>query len=111
MNDATPQLSTMYLMGCSAMQSSWVWCRHGISLAQDVGAHKKGAYGSIPNAEDEQFKRAFWSALLALREVADTDTIVGSLCSWIEISVSQWDVHMPRKTTSGCARTIVTSCC
>ncbi|KZV64200.1 hypothetical protein PENSPDRAFT_757416 [Peniophora sp. CONT] len=57
-------LATMYLMGCSAMQASWVWCRHGISLAQDVGAHKKRAYSTVPNVEDEQFRRVFWVLVL-----------------------------------------------
>ncbi|KZV67461.1 hypothetical protein PENSPDRAFT_688084 [Peniophora sp. CONT] len=63
-------LTVMYLMGCSAMQSSWIWCRHGISLAQDVGAHKKRAYGTVPNAEDEQFKRAFWVLVLLDRNLS-----------------------------------------
>ena len=54
-------------MGCSALQSAWVWVRHGISLALDVGAHKKGAYSTTPNAEDEQFKRAFWFVSIPLQ--------------------------------------------
>ncbi|VDC06061.1 unnamed protein product [Peniophora sp. CBMAI 1063] len=53
-------LATVYLMGCSAIQAAWVWCGHGIRLAQDVGAHKKKTYSAVPNAVDEQFKRAFW---------------------------------------------------
>ncbi|KZV75184.1 hypothetical protein PENSPDRAFT_647463 [Peniophora sp. CONT] len=53
-------LSTLYLMGCAATQTSWVWCGHGVRLAQDVGAHKKQVYGDVPTAEDEQYKRAFW---------------------------------------------------
>ncbi|VDC04177.1 unnamed protein product [Peniophora sp. CBMAI 1063] len=63
-------LSIMYLMSCSSMQSSWIWCRHGISLAQDVGAHKKKAYSTTPNAQDEQFKRAFWTLVMLDRTLS-----------------------------------------
>ncbi|VDC04175.1 unnamed protein product [Peniophora sp. CBMAI 1063] len=53
-------LTTMYLMGAAATQASWVWCGHGIRLAQDIGAHKKKTYDALPSAEDEQYKRVFW---------------------------------------------------
>ncbi|KZV74474.1 hypothetical protein PENSPDRAFT_625698 [Peniophora sp. CONT] len=63
-------LGTMYLMGCAAAQASWVWCGHGIRLAQDVGAHKKKTYGTSPSAVDEQFKRAFWVLVLLDRHLS-----------------------------------------
>ena len=32
----------------------------GVRLAQDVGAHRKGAQSRRPTVEDEMWKRAFW---------------------------------------------------
>lgn len=42
--------------------ASVAWCINalGIRLVQDVGAHRKEAYQSIPNVDDELWKRAFW---------------------------------------------------
>ncbi|VDB85388.1 unnamed protein product [Peniophora sp. CBMAI 1063] len=57
-------LSTIYLISCAATQAGWVWCGHGIRLAQDVGAHRKRVYDDSPTVEDELYRRAFWILIL-----------------------------------------------
>jgi hypothetical protein len=47
-------------MGTSAPQACWTIVGIGIRLAQDVGAHRRKAYGHKPTVEEELWKRAFW---------------------------------------------------
>ncbi|KAG1729861.1 fungal-specific transcription factor domain-containing protein [Suillus paluster] len=53
-------LSVLYLQGTSAPQACWTIVGIGIRLAQDVGAHRRKAYGNKPTVEEELWKRAFW---------------------------------------------------
>lgn len=39
----------------------------------DVGAHKKKAYQSLPNPDEEQWKRAFWFVTSAGKHLLVTD--------------------------------------
>jgi hypothetical protein len=32
----------------------------GIRMAQEIGVHRRKFYNGVPNAYDEQWKRAFW---------------------------------------------------
>ncbi|KAG0693477.1 hypothetical protein DFH29DRAFT_1039260 [Suillus ampliporus] len=53
-------LSVLYLQGTSAPQACWTIVGIGICLVQDVGAHRRKAYGNKPTVEEELWKRAFW---------------------------------------------------
>ncbi|KAF8838282.1 hypothetical protein BDN67DRAFT_997756 [Paxillus ammoniavirescens] len=53
-------LSVLFLQGTSRPQACWTIVGIGIRLAQDVGAHRRKAYGSKPSVEGELWKRAFW---------------------------------------------------
>ncbi|KAI0289724.1 hypothetical protein BC826DRAFT_591621 [Russula brevipes] len=44
-------LASLFLQGCSAPQSSWTLIGIGIRLVQDVGKHRKRAYGTIAQTE------------------------------------------------------------
>lgn len=57
---ALPQLTALYLMGCTTPQVSWTLTGMAIRLAQDVGAHRRKVYNTVPSVEGELWKRAFW---------------------------------------------------
>ena len=61
MTDLYLQLTVIYLHGGSITSRGWNIAGIGLRLAQDIGAHRKKVYGDAPTAEDELFKRAFWS--------------------------------------------------
>ena len=54
-------MTVIYLHGGSITSRGWNIAGIGLRLAQDIGAHKKKVYSDAPTAEDELFKRAFWS--------------------------------------------------
>ncbi|KZV61073.1 hypothetical protein PENSPDRAFT_693721 [Peniophora sp. CONT] len=56
-------LTVIYLQGGSITSRGWNIAGIGLRLAQDIGAHRKKVYGDAPTAEDELFKRAFWSLI------------------------------------------------
>ncbi|KAF8919354.1 fungal-specific transcription factor domain-containing protein [Mucidula mucida] len=62
-------LYSNFLFGTSAPQACWAVIGMGIRLAQDVGAHRKKK-STGPNAEDELWKRAFWSLVMIDREAS-----------------------------------------
>lgn len=43
-------------------QSSWRLAGLGVRVAQDMGAHRRKSRDTVPTAEDETMKRAFWCA-------------------------------------------------
>ncbi|KAJ6515140.1 fungal-specific transcription factor domain-containing protein [Mycena vitilis] len=53
-------LSVIFLHGTSAPESCWTLVSVGISMAQDVGAHRRKESTHRWTAEDELWKRAFW---------------------------------------------------
>ncbi|KAF9049328.1 hypothetical protein BDZ89DRAFT_1033163 [Hymenopellis radicata] len=62
-------LYSNYLFGTSAPQACWAVIGMGIRLAQDVGAHRKKK-NTGPTAEDELWKRAFWSLVVIDRDAS-----------------------------------------
>lgn len=54
----------MFAYTTESPQGGWTAIGLGIRLAQDVGAHRKRLPDDkIPSAENELWKRAFWSTL------------------------------------------------
>lgn len=82
-------LSVIYLMGTSAPQACWTIVGVGIRLAQDVGAHRRKAYGHKPNVEEELWKRAFW-VLISLDRLVSSS--LGRPCA---IQDEDFDLDMP----------------
>lgn len=54
------QLAFIFLSSSSAPQACWSIAGIGIRYAQDVGAHRKKVYSSVPTPHEELWKRAFW---------------------------------------------------
>ncbi|KIJ08246.1 hypothetical protein PAXINDRAFT_31743, partial [Paxillus involutus ATCC 200175] len=52
--------TVLFLQGSSRPQACWTIVGIGIRLAQEVGAHRRKAYGSKPSVAGELWKRAFW---------------------------------------------------
>jgi hypothetical protein len=52
----------MFLRGSSVPHCSWILAGLGLRTAQDMGAHRRETYNSVPTPEDESLKRAFWFA-------------------------------------------------
>ncbi|KAG1887099.1 fungal-specific transcription factor domain-containing protein [Suillus subluteus] len=82
-------LSVIYLMGTSAPQACWTIVGIGIRLAQDVGAHRRKAYGRKPTVEEELWKRAFWVLICLDRLVSSS---LGRPCA---IQDEDFDLDMP----------------
>lgn len=36
----------------------------GVRMALDIGLHRRQLYGGPPNAQNEQWKRAFWTLFI-----------------------------------------------
>ncbi|VDB82660.1 unnamed protein product [Peniophora sp. CBMAI 1063] len=56
-------LGVIYLSGKSEV-AAWNLCGTGIRLAQNLGVHRKPAYGAGPSINDELFKRPFWTLIV-----------------------------------------------
>lgn len=54
-----------YLGGYSSPHNCWTLIGIGMRTAQDLGAHRRKTYASMPKAQGELFKRAFWSGRLS----------------------------------------------
>ncbi|KAF8339841.1 fungal-specific transcription factor domain-containing protein [Cantharellus anzutake] len=63
-------LVAYYLQATSAPHSAWTILGIGIRCAQDVGAHRKKAYGNQISLMDEQWKRVFWCLIVLDRNVS-----------------------------------------
>ncbi|KAJ7504375.1 hypothetical protein B0H11DRAFT_1981980 [Mycena galericulata] len=53
----------LYDLQFNALSACWTLVLIGIRMAQDVGAHRRKEHQPQWTAEDEAWKRAFWSAL------------------------------------------------
>ncbi|GJE89778.1 fungal specific transcription factor domain-containing protein [Phanerochaete sordida] len=62
---------------------------HGLRLAQDLGAHRRLTYGTVPTLEGELHKRAFWCLVAMDRGMSAS---VGRSCS---IQEEDFDVDYP----------------
>ncbi|EKM58702.1 uncharacterized protein PHACADRAFT_193818 [Phanerochaete carnosa HHB-10118-sp] len=49
-----------YVTTLAVPNSNYAVVGYGLRLAEDMGAHKRIAYGSVPTAKGELKKRAFW---------------------------------------------------
>jgi hypothetical protein len=54
------KLASMFLRGSSTPEASRWISGVGLRVAQDMGAHRKKTYSTVPNLEDELLKKAFW---------------------------------------------------
>ncbi|KAI0028750.1 fungal-specific transcription factor domain-containing protein [Vararia minispora EC-137] len=63
-------LASVYLSGASRTSTVFNIVGLGLKLAQEIGVHKKAVYSTIPRAEEELFKRAFWVLLYLDRMVS-----------------------------------------
>jgi hypothetical protein len=54
------KLATVFLFRSSKPSVTWALLGLGMRLAQDVGAHRKEAYGEKNSLRDELWRRAFW---------------------------------------------------
>ncbi|KAL1945623.1 hypothetical protein VTO73DRAFT_1625 [Trametes versicolor] len=69
---APPQLTDLqkcvlmatYLGGYSSPHNCWTLIGMGIRTAQDLGVHRRKTYASMPKAQGELFRRAFWCLLM-----------------------------------------------
>jgi len=52
-----------FLRGTTCTAVGWLFVSIGLRKAQDRGAHRLKVYRNYPNADDELWKRAFWSLL------------------------------------------------
>ncbi|RPD52801.1 hypothetical protein L227DRAFT_646228 [Lentinus tigrinus ALCF2SS1-6] len=57
----TCALISMYFWGSNITHSSWTVVGLGLRMAQDMGAHRKKMYKTVPTVKDELMKRAFWA--------------------------------------------------
>ncbi|KAG0702839.1 fungal-specific transcription factor domain-containing protein [Suillus ampliporus] len=76
-------------VGTSAPQACWTIVGIGIRLAQDVGAHRRKAYGNKPTVEEELWKRAFW-VLVSLDRLMSSS--LGRPCA---IQDEDFDLELP----------------
>ncbi|KAI0090934.1 fungal-specific transcription factor domain-containing protein [Irpex rosettiformis] len=53
-------LASIYLRGSSTSEAARTLIGVGLRLSQDIGAHRKKMYSSLPPVEGEMLKRAFW---------------------------------------------------
>ncbi|KAI0081014.1 hypothetical protein K474DRAFT_1672279 [Panus rudis PR-1116 ss-1] len=58
-----------FFLRCSNIPH-WTIVGAGIRMAQDVGAHRRKAYGSVSTVESEHWKRAFWVLVAIDREMS-----------------------------------------
>ncbi|THH00006.1 hypothetical protein EW026_g2466 [Hermanssonia centrifuga] len=82
-------LTAIFLHGSSTPQSSWTAIGMGIRLAQDVGAHRRKVYGSVPTVEEELWKRAFWVLVTLDRFISSN---LGRSCA---IHDEDFDLDLP----------------
>ncbi|KAJ7772566.1 fungal-specific transcription factor domain-containing protein [Mycena maculata] len=82
-------LITLFTLGTSSPQASWLYLGLGVRFIQERGEHRRKRDGSKPTAENELWKRAFWSLLSLDRTV----------CSFLgrpsAIHVEDYDVELP----------------
>ncbi|KAF7328939.1 Fungal-trans domain-containing protein [Mycena venus] len=62
-------LLTLFALGASLPQSSWLYTGLGIRFLQQRGEHRRKPEVHEANAEDELWKRAFWSFIALERTV------------------------------------------
>ncbi|OBZ66208.1 hypothetical protein A0H81_13860 [Grifola frondosa] len=82
-------LTATFLQGTSAPQACWTIIGVGIRMAQDVGAHRRKVYNTVPTVEEELWKRAFWSLVLMDRS---TSCALGRPCA---IQDEDFDLDLP----------------
>ncbi|KAI0036630.1 fungal-specific transcription factor domain-containing protein [Vararia minispora EC-137] len=85
----TACLGAIYLLGTSAYHASWNLVGMGLRIAQEIGIHRKKLYSLRPTANDELFKRCFWTLLWIDREIG---AVSGRPCA---IQEEDFDVDMP----------------
>ncbi|KAJ7747317.1 fungal-specific transcription factor domain-containing protein [Mycena metata] len=82
-------LITLYTLGTSSPQASWLYLGLGIRFIQERGEHRRKRDGHKLTAEDELWKRAFWCLL----------SIDRTICSFLgrssAIHVEDYDVELP----------------
>ncbi|EKM58695.1 uncharacterized protein PHACADRAFT_117794 [Phanerochaete carnosa HHB-10118-sp] len=82
-------LGGAYVANLAVPQSNYAILGCGIRLAQDLGAHRRMAYGPEPTVEGELRKRAFWCLLAMDRGMC---SILGRPCS---VQDEDFDVDYP----------------
>ncbi|KAF7321767.1 Zn(2)-C6 fungal-type domain-containing protein [Mycena kentingensis (nom. inval.)] len=82
-------LVSLYTLGTSSPQSSWLYVGLGIRFIQERGEHRKKRDGAKPNAETELWKRAFWCLLTLDRTVS---SFLGRPSA---IHAEDYDVELP----------------
>ncbi|KAJ6499081.1 fungal-specific transcription factor domain-containing protein [Mycena sanguinolenta] len=82
-------LITLFTLGTSAPQASWLYLGLGVRFIQERGEHRRKRDGHKFTAEDELWKRAFWCLLSLDRTV----------CSFLgrpsAVHVEDYDVELP----------------
>ncbi|VDC06258.1 unnamed protein product [Peniophora sp. CBMAI 1063] len=53
-------LATLFMARTFSPVHAWMFAGFGVRLAQNVGAHRRRAYGSTITAQDEQYRRVTW---------------------------------------------------
>ncbi|KAJ6611840.1 fungal-specific transcription factor domain-containing protein [Mycena sp. CBHHK59/15] len=82
-------LITLFTLGTSSPQASWLYLGLGIRFIQERGEHRRKREGHKFTAEDELWKRAFWSLLSLDRTVS---LFLGRPSA---IHVEDYDVELP----------------
>ncbi|KAL1945640.1 hypothetical protein VTO73DRAFT_1642 [Trametes versicolor] len=95
-------LMSSYLGSYSSPHNCWTLIGIGIRTAQDLGTHRRKTYASMPKAQGELFRRAFWCLLMLDRMLSfslgrpcalqDEDFDVDPL---IECDDEYWDTGDP----------------
>ncbi|CAK5281616.1 unnamed protein product [Mycena citricolor] len=82
-------LGTLFSLGTSSPQASWLYLGLGVRFLQERGEHRRRRDNKRPIAESESWKRAFWCLLFLDRTV----------CSFLgrptAIHVEDYDVELP----------------
>ncbi|KAF7336881.1 Zn(2)-C6 fungal-type domain-containing protein [Mycena venus] len=82
-------LLSLFVLGSSVPQVSWVYIGLGIRCLQQRGEHRRKPEGYKPNAEDEVWKRTFWS-FVTLEPI-----VCVCLGRPMGLRVEEYDVELP----------------
>ncbi|GJE90306.1 fungal specific transcription factor domain-containing protein [Phanerochaete sordida] len=84
-----PVLAAVYAASLGLPYANCALVGYGLRLAQELGAHRRTTYGTLPTAEDELKRRVFWCLIAIDRAMC---TILGRPCS---IQDADFDLDFP----------------
>ncbi|KAJ7902064.1 hypothetical protein B0H14DRAFT_3724432, partial [Mycena olivaceomarginata] len=84
-------LITLFTLGTSSPQASWLYLGLGIRFIQERGEHRRKRDGHKFTADDELWKRAFWFVAGSQFLISHDTLGVGACFLWTE----RYDVELP----------------